>query len=239
MLLLSISIEEFQKGLSEIEGNSAVLSGFVLCLCACIFVAWRVLEWAYMKIIGNLESDVKSEEKEKKRLEAKITALEKQLQKQLNPTQSLLKPFSVIEVSEVHEKNPKLLPAGLTDGSVSQAELRIQALQTANELYRVIEEGKRQASQLTHGLEIGADLLYQVRPNDLRSLQYKDILESILSCYSKNLHDKAVMVKSKILVSDKTNFLPTNQYTNPQGLRSLEVIYQDLKDIGTSPFTQP
>jgi hypothetical protein len=182
---------------------------------------------AYAYHVSLLRDDIK-------RLETKNTELEKQLQKE--PTallQTSPEPVSVVKISEGKEEASKLLPAEPLKDNASQNELKSQALKIANQLYRAIEEGKNKARQTTGGLEIGAGFLYKIRPGDFRDTQYKNIMDSILRYYSKHLHDTAVELKSKILVSEGTELLSKGNYTNPQGLLALEAIAEDLKNIAS------
>lgn len=189
----------------------------------------KTMKARYEGEIAVLKATIEADEKENKRLETKITELEKQLQGQSNETpQPLLNSVSVVETS----KPLKLLYNSRQDDQ-SQSELKSQALKIVDKLYRAIEIAKSQALQTTNGLEIGIDFLYVPR-NDLKDAKYKNIIDSILRYYSDDLHDIAVELKGKILVSDRTKLLSIGDYTNPQGLREIELIAKDLKNIANT-----
>lgn len=186
--------------------------------------------------ISLLEQQLKAKDNDLKRLQDKNDDLEKQLLSQRTPhPQSLLEPVSVVKVSEVHQEPPKLLPTEASTNKPSQSEFKTQALKMANKLYGVIRETKQRAG----GTEIDIDLLCKTEPSIVRNTKYRSIVDSVLHYYSKDLHDNAVELKTKILVPEGTKLLAVGDYTNPQGVRALEAIAQDLKNISDSTFTQP
>jgi hypothetical protein len=203
---------------------AALIALFVVIVLPASLLGWGITSHITRK---NLEAEFSGKiNGQSERLEIykeKITELEKQLQNQLTlPPQSSLEP-------------PKLLPAEVPTNKPSQAELRMQALKTANALYSAIKEAKRQSG----GAEVNVELLYETQLSDFRNTKYKHIVDSFLRYYSKDLHDSAVELKTKILVPEGMKLLGVGNYTNPQGLRDLEAIAQDLKNISTSPIAQP
>jgi hypothetical protein len=175
-----------------------------------------------------------------KRLEAKITELEKQPQNQpihqVSPPQSQIEPVSIVEVSETNKKAPKLLsPEPSSHSPLNQTELKIQALQTANKIYIAIENAKRQARQTISGSDVVADFLYrEVRSGDSNDERYRKIVNSVLDYYSNNLHETAVTLKLKIFAPNGSKSLARSDYTSPAGLHALEAIANDLKEIANT-----
>lgn len=180
-----------------------------------------LISWAKHVEVFNTRLTAKDED---------IERLEKQLLNQSSPQlHPSLDPVSLVKVSEVHEETPKLFPAEPIDDPPTQDELKTQALKTANKLYGAINNAKQQAG----GVEIQIYVLYETQLGDFRNTKEKRIVDSILRYYGEELHDNAVELKTKILVSEGTELLPIDNYTNPQGLRALEAIAEDLKNIAS------
>jgi hypothetical protein len=197
-----------------------------------------VLLIAWAKHVEVLNTRLTAKDEDLKRLEAKITELEKQLVSQLpSPTQPLLEPVSVVEVSEVSQETPRLLPAGLTNDPLDQTELKIQALKMANKLYGEINKRKQMAEGKFGSSELVIDFLYKASElaNIPENRIYKSLLNSLLSYYNEKLHDTAVELKSKIRTPFELSTFPSGKYTNPRTLKDLEDIALDLRKIASSP----
>lgn len=194
----------------------------------------KTMEAKYGGEIKALKATLEGETKQNKRLEAKITELEKQLLNRSSPPHQFLpEPVSVVEISETNKETLKLPPAESDQSDLSQPELKIQASSIANKIYRAIGDAKSQGIRIPDGLEIVTEFLYGQR-NDVRDKKYKNIVDAILRYYSNELHDIAFTVKLKILVPDGMELLSRADYINPKGLRQLEAIAKDLKDIANT-----
>jgi hypothetical protein len=245
LIIAANSSRELAKELEAVSQAPFIFIGAFIALYAFVIIptvllidknTTKIMKSQYSGEIKTLKASLETEIRQNKHLETKIAELEKQLLNQSSPQpQSLLEPISVIKVSDVPQKPPKLLPTEGSTNKPSQAELKTQALKIANTLYSAIKEAKRQAG----GAAVNVELLYKTQLDDFRDTKYKNIVDSILHYYSKDLHDTAVELKTKILAPEGVKLLGVGDYTNPQGLSDLEAIAQDLKDISASPFTQP
>ncbi|MGB8701631.1 MAG: 5'-methylthioadenosine/S-adenosylhomocysteine nucleosidase [Thermosynechococcaceae cyanobacterium] len=131
----------------------------------------------------------------------------------------------------------QIFPETFPGKSSKIKDMKIQALQTANEIYIAIEDAKRQARQTSTGLEIGVHFLYEVQSDKPNSMQYRStyyIVNSVLDYYNKKLHETAITLKLKIPVPNESNFLARCAYTNPTGLSALEAIAKDLTEIAST-----
>jgi hypothetical protein len=182
--------------------------------------------------ISLLEQQLKAKDNDLKRLQDKNDNLEKQLLNESSPPpQSLLEPVRVVEVSEINQETSGLMPAELFKNDSSQIELKVQAHQAANAIYQAIEKTKKQAGMGAG--DIRYHFLYSDWSLDHRGQKYINIVNSVLSFYGERIHENAVALKLKIYVPADNNIFSIEKYTNPQGLRDLEAIAKDLKDIGT------
>jgi hypothetical protein len=249
MLLIGLVIAvnssgEWAKELEAVSQAPFIFVGAFIALYAVIVIptvaiiskdTTKTMEAQYGGEIKASKANLEGETKQNKRLEAKITELEKQLLSQPTPTsQALLKPVSVFETSTT-QASPPLLKSKETKG---QSSLKIRAYKLAKQIEKAIEKAlsKEQINNnRLYNVETGVVLEvistgfvpYEQTPH----AQALRIAHSALEEYDSQIHDTALEIRDELLTVSKNKPLSLESYSCPQSLSDLQEISNDLRSL--------
>jgi hypothetical protein len=191
-----------------------------------------VLLIAWAKHVEVLNTRMTAKDEDLKRLEAKITELEKQIQSQSNQAPQPLNPISVIEVSESQTK-PFLLEA---EKPKDQSSLKIRACKLAKEIEKIIEE-------VSSKEKIKNNDLYNVEAGTVRRIispgfvSYEQtpqgralrIRQNAIEKYNTEIHDTVLEIREELVPLSTNNSLSLESYSCPQVLSDLQEISNNLR----------
>jgi hypothetical protein len=246
MLLIGLVIAanssgEWAKELEAVSQAPFIFVGAFIALYAVIVIptigviskdTTKTTEAKYGGEIKVLKSTLEADEKENKRLEAKIAELEKQIQSQSNQAPQPLKPVSVIEVSESQTKPLLLEPEKLKD----QSSIKIRACKLAKQIEKVTEKALAEE-------KINNNNLYDVEAGIVRKIidegfvpydqtpqgKASRIRRNAIEEYNTDIHNIALKIREELVPLSKNNPLSLENYSCPQSLEDLNEISSNLR----------